>query len=191
MKYKTFASGFLLASALLVASNLLSQVERDDRPDLIVSDLRNEGDMLVLEIQNQGPGTAGGTITASVRGSGMSQPRTDSRKDIQLEAPRATRATVTHRIPLAEFGIPANGEFSMMFHIALDTANAVNEASEGNNSFSRQLDYSRSWRKVPPPRATYTNEGPLPDLVITEIVHDGTSVTASLPVAAAAVQGTG
>jgi hypothetical protein len=189
MNNKTFASVVLQASCLLVVSTSSSQVERnerlqverddrpqverDDRPDLIVSDLRTEGDMLVLEIQNQGPGTARGTITASVRGSGMSRPRSDSRKEIQLEAPRAVRATVTQRIPLVEFGIAADDEFSMMFSIALDTTNVVREGREENNSFSRQLDYSRSSRRILPPRATYTNEGPLPDLVITDIVHDG------------------
>jgi hypothetical protein len=163
-----------LAGGLLVASSALCQVERDDRPDLIVSDLRTEGDVLVLEIQNQGPGAARGTITASVRGRGMSQPRTDSIKEIQLEAPQAVRATVTHRMPLAEFGVPASSDFAMMFHISLDTANAVKEANEENNRFRRQLDHHHlAGRRVLPPRGAYTNAGPLPDLVITDIVHDG------------------
>jgi hypothetical protein len=169
-----FASVLLQAFGLLVASSAMSQVERDNRPDLIVSDFRNEGAMVVLEIQNQGPGTARGTITANVRGSGMSQPRTDSSKAIQIEAPEAVRATVTHRIPLADFGVATDSEFAMMFHISLDTANAVKEANEDNNVFSRQIDYHHlSGRRVLPPRATYTNAGPLPDLVITDIVHDG------------------
>jgi hypothetical protein len=172
MKYKTFAS-VLLTGGLLVAFDSWGQVEHDDRPDLIVSDLRHEGDMLVLEIQNQGPGVARGTIKVTVGGKGMTQPRTDSRKEIQLEAPQKVRATVTQRIPLADFGIPPNGEFSMMFQVALDTANTVKEGREENNSFWRQLDYSRSWRKVLPERAPYTSEAPLPDLVITDIVQDG------------------
>jgi len=99
----------------------------------------------------------------------MSQPRTNSGKEIELEAPRAARAIVTKRIPVAEFGIPKNGESSTMFHVAIDTTNVVNEAREDNNSFSRQLDS----RVVLPPRAAYTNAGPLPDLVITDIVPDG------------------
>jgi hypothetical protein len=181
MRYRIFASALLQAGSLLIASNSLAQVERDsaikverdDRPDLIVSDLRSDNDMLVLEIQNQGPGTARGTITASVRGSGMSQPRTDSRQDIQLEAPQKAGATVTRRIPLTDFGIPMDTEFSVMFHVALDTTNAVRESREDNNSFSRQLDYYRGSRKVLPVRPLYTNDGPLPDLIITDIVHDG------------------
>jgi hypothetical protein len=103
----------------------------------------------------------------------MGKARTDSRKDVQLEAPQAVRAIVTHRIPLAEFGISGSGDFSMMFYVTVDTANAVNESREGNNSFSHQIDYYRSGRVVPPPRAAYTTEGPLPDLLITDIVHDG------------------
>jgi hypothetical protein len=163
----------LPALGLLAASSLPGQVDYDQRPDLIVSDLRHEGNVLILEIQNQGAGPARGTFTASVRGQYMAQQRIDSRKDIQIDAPQAPRAVVTQRIPLEDFAVPQGGEFSMMFQIALDTTHAIDESREENNTFLRQLDYSRNWKKVLPTRAPYTGDVPLPDLVITDIVHDG------------------
>ena len=174
MENRTFAIVVLQIGGLLLSSASLSQVEHDERPDLIVSDLRDEGDMVVLEMQNQGQGRAYGTVTATVRGNSMGgKNRSDTRKEIQLQAPTAFRATVERRIPLADFGITDIAEFSAMFTVTLDTANAVSESREDNNTFSRQLDRYRSGRKILPPRATYTGEGPLPDLVITDIVHDG------------------
>ena len=173
MKRGAIANILLQACGALFASDASSQVERDDRPDLIVSDLRDEGDLVVLEIQNQGQGRAYGTITVNVHAKAMGKTRTDRGKEIQIEAPRDFRATIERRIPLADFSITDLAEFSAMFSVTLDTANTVNESREDNNSYWRQLDRYRNGRKVLPPRANYADGGPLPDLVITDIVHDG------------------
>ena len=126
MKYRKFASVLLQVSGLLIASDSLAGAESDYRPDLIVSDLRRDGDQLVLEIQNQGPGVARGSVTVSVHTKGMLNSKADTNINVQLDAPQAVRATSTRQIPLAGLGITDAAEFSAMFSIVVDTTNAVN-----------------------------------------------------------------
>jgi hypothetical protein len=170
------------AVVLLATAGQGNQPQKVEKPDLIVSDLTLEGTDFVLEVQNQGPGTAkkGTTVEASVSSSKRVKAKDKATgKDtfvmqtvsvpVTVTVPVEVMATAQVKIPLEKFGVKELAELSAMFTVNLDTKNALDEERKNNNTYYRQLNFSG--REITPPRGDYKKSTELPDLVITDITQ--------------------
>jgi hypothetical protein len=156
---------------------------KDEKPDLIVSDLRLDGDDVILEVQNQGPGTAkkGTTVEATVTGSVATTVKVEGTGKeatvyepvsitVKVPVPAEVLATDTVKFSLKKFDVKDFTKFQPLLHVTLDPKGDLDEERKTNNTFYRHLDFTG--KAVPSPRADYKDGTGLPDLVITDITHD-------------------
>jgi hypothetical protein len=156
---------------------------KGEKPDLIVSDLRLDGDVVILEVQNQGPGTAKKetTVEATVTGWVETTLKDDATGKeviayepvsitVKVPVPVEVLATDTVKIPLKKFEVKDFTKFQPSLHVTLDTKGDLDEERKTNNTFHRELDFTG--KAVPPDRGDYKAGIELPDLVVTDITHD-------------------
>jgi hypothetical protein len=154
------ALGSLASFGLAVDDN-----RKPPKPDLIVSEIYADGDDLVVEIQNQGPGAGPRDTTVKLivsRGTNDKVVKTDA----AVRVPIAPFATEQVRVPLKKLGDPFD-PLGEIVTVVVDPDDAIAEEREGNNTCHRQIG---------PPSTTlrgeYHRTTELPDLVITDITVD-------------------
>jgi len=173
------------AIALLATAGEGAQAPKAEKPDLIVASFTKDGDDLVLEIQNQGPGVSkkGATVEAVFSGTltSKAKEKTITGKDkfistpysfsVMMPVPVEALATEKVKVPLAKFGVKEGGTLNPLIGVVLDPKKTLPDERPGNNSYFRQIDFAGFM--VQPPRGDYRTGTELPDLVITDITQDG------------------
>lgn len=184
MKFARFAAGVVCSLGLLAAAGQGGQAPKAEKPDIIVSDLTLDGDDLVLEVQNQGPGAAKkGTKVDAVFTVNTTTTVKDkvTGKDKLVSTPVSVTVSVPVpvepltlekvKLPMAKLRGKEGARPSELVHVTLDPKKTLAEERPGNNTFHRQLDLMGN--QVKPKRAGYEGGTELPDLVVTDVVHDG------------------
>lgn len=174
----------LVAGSVLVltATGRDNEPPTVEKPDLIVSDLSLKGDELVLEVQNQGPGTAkrgakvevvvSGSLQVLVKDKATGKDKVEWKPvsaTVTVPVPEKVMATETVKIPPSKFGVKELADFSPLLTVNLDPKGTLDEERKGNNTYYRQLD--SVGRELP--RGDYKTGTELPDLVIRDITQDG------------------
>lgn len=154
----------LLLLALTVVP-LLGQ-QQEPLPDPIVTDARLDGTDLVLEIQNQGPGTAtqGAKLIARVTSRYQNKPVSF---DQEVLVPNAVFELTEVRIPLLNFKADKPEDFGLIVTVKLDPDGKFKDANPQNNEYHHQLGNSTTEK-----RGDYRQSKELPDLVITGMTVD-------------------
>jgi hypothetical protein len=163
----THRLAFLLTLGLL-APLAPAGDDKPPKPDLIVSDVFAAGNDLVVEVQNQGPGTAPKDKTVKLtvtRGTAARKATVTT----TVAVPAAVFAIQQVRIPLDKLGDP--DELGLIITVVVDPDNAIDEEREGNNICHRQIDHS-----APQLRGAYRRSTELPDLVVTDVTADSTNL---------------
>src|SRR5262245_47212469 len=135
------------------------------KPDLIVADLRVDGNDLVLEVQNQGPGLGKrGTfveVQFTTRGKGKPASHT-----VEMPVPVAEFAVEQARVPIANLGVADAADLGVVT-VVLDPARKIEEERTGNNRYFKHIGGGGRSE-----RGDYKKAAGLPDLVITDITAD-------------------
>lgn len=184
MKFARFAAGVVCSLGLLTAAGLGGQAQKNEKPDVIVSDLTVDGDDLVLEVQNQGPGVAKkgtkvdavftGNTTATVKDKATGKDKAVSTPfsvTVAVPVPAEPLALERVKLPMAKLGVKEGVKLRELVTVTLDPKKTLAEERPGNNTFHRQLDLAGN--QIKPKRAGYEGGTELPDLVVTDVVHDG------------------
>jgi hypothetical protein len=134
-------------------------------PDLIASDIRIADGMIILEVQNQGPGVfkKGTTTKVQIQTRHNNKPVS---AEITIPVPSGVFEVSETRIPAANFGTNNPAELGPIFSVVLDPEKKLVEARPRNNEYHKQID------GVTPARTDHRNPQGLPDLVITDITAD-------------------
>jgi hypothetical protein len=156
----------LLTLALLAVTVPLAGQPQVALPDVIVADVRLDGNTLVLDVQNQGPGVAPKGAKIIARISARHKNKTVS-FDQQLFVPEAVFELTEIRIPLANFKVEDPDEFGPIVTVLLDPEKSLQEERPGNNEFHRQL--GQQTNEV---RGDFRTSKDLPDLILTNITAD-------------------
>ncbi|MCI0700919.1 MAG: hypothetical protein L0241_07540 [Planctomycetia bacterium] len=169
----TIVAGFLV---LLPATGQDKQ-PKDAKPVLIVSDLKVDGDNLVIELQNQGPGAAkkGTMVEATV--STTLRMKAKDKKDkaktkrvsitVEVPVPAGVFATETVKVPIAKLGAKNKEDLGSQVRVTLDPKKTLTEERVNNNTYIKGASSGK-----PPPRGDYKTGTELPDLVITDITQE-------------------
>ncbi|VTT97710.1 : CARDB [Gemmataceae bacterium] len=184
MQFVRLAAGVLCGLGLLSAAGRGGQAPKAEKPDVIVSDLTVDGDDLVLEVQNQGPGAArkGAKVEAVFTGSTTTKVKDKATgKDKVVATPFSVTVPVPVpvepltlekiKLPMAKLGVKEGHKLTELVTVTLDPKKTLAEERPGNNTFHRQLDLVGN--QIKPKRAGYEGGTELPDLVVTDVVHDG------------------
>jgi len=161
---------FVAGSVLVLTATGRDNQPKAEKPDLIVSSLSLDGDELILEVQNQGPGTAkrGTKVEALVSSALKGKPVSVT---VTVPVPEKVMATETVKIPLSKFGVKELEDFSPSLTVNLDPKETFAEERKGNNTYYWQLEFDG--RENQPLRGDYKTGTELPDLVIRDITQDG------------------
>ncbi|HJZ53411.1 MAG TPA: hypothetical protein VKE74_00545 [Gemmataceae bacterium] len=149
------------------AHSVAADDNKPAKPDLIVSDIYLDGDVLVFQIQNQGPGDAPKGVSVQVVVSGKVKEKPVTLTEA-VPVPVTPFAVRTVRIPLKKFGADDPVDFGYIVTVEIDPQNTLAEERKTNNTAHRAL------REEAQPRGEYIESKELPDLVITDITTDGT-----------------
>ena len=165
-----------VGSVVLAATGQGNQPPKSEKPDLIVAELTLDGDDLVLELQNQGPGAAKEGLTVEATLSGVLSKKGKAKAEkvsvtVTVPVPAAVMATEKVKVPIAKFGAKERKDLPLSIRVELDPTKTLDEENRKNNSFRRELD--RGGKSAPTPRGDYRAGTELPDLVITDVVQDG------------------
>jgi hypothetical protein len=182
MTFLRWSALLLGAVCVLSTSGAGKMASRAEKPDLIVSDLTLDGDDLVLEVQNQGPGKAPRSTQVKAELSSYVQVMVKDKttgKDttvrkpvstmVSVTVPEAVMATEQVKVPIKKFGVENLNGFSPLITVTLDPDRTLADERPDNNTYYRQLDFTG--KQVTPPRGDYKSTTELPDLVVTDITQ--------------------
>lgn len=157
----------LLAALVGLAVAATAQNPPGDGPDLIAADLRLDKGDLVLEVQNQGPGsfakgaTTKATVSAVVKGKRQET-------EVEVPVPAEPFAVAEVRIPVKGLGVTDAKDLTSPVRVQLDPAKQLKDERAGNNDYKKQPAATK--------RPDYRGAKDLPDLVVTDVTADKTSV---------------
>jgi len=157
----------LLLAALVCLALTATGAQDPGGPDLIAADLRADKGDLVLEVQNQGPGAfPKGTTTKAKVSAVIMGKRKETEIDVPVPAEPFEVAEV--RIPVQGLGVTDAKELKSPVRVQLDPGKQLKDERAGNNDYKKQPAATK--------RPDYRGAKELPDLVVTDITADKTSV---------------
>jgi hypothetical protein len=158
----------LLLACVFATVAFTAPVPEAPLPDLIVADLRIVDGMIVLEVQNQGPGVFPKGTTTKAR---IETPRNNKliQTEVTILVPTGLFEVSEIRIPVANFGTNDPKELGPMFSVVLDPDKKLEEERPGNNEYYRQVDQDLG-RRGNYRQSSESRE--LPEIVVTNITAD-------------------